>query len=467
MPPSEQARKYLEKANELAHRQQFNAAFAQFELAIRRQYGYSKAHADFGSALLEAGKYPEAIEQFRKAIEFNPAERLVVHELTTAFSRDNRQEQDLAEFQKTVDKADRADLYHTWAQVLSDLQRGDHAIEEFKKALRKNPELQLATARAVNAFNYSKNIEQQITAFDETVDKLKHPHAWNSWGQILIHLRRLPSAAKQFEAAVNAKNDWTAPYMYWGGALIELTDYEQAIELQKKALAIDQTYLDAYETLAMALDRMGEPEQAVSYYEKGATAATALNVNYFYSWLVSLQKLSNPHPGIAAYQLALEKSNLVSEPFTWSPYSAFGTFLKEVGRLPESAVQFGKSLALEYDWSLEQLQEALSDLDDRNPTLDHLQQQFDKTDNPVRLAQWARVLAGINETDRARQQLPKLMAFLPHDHNLIGSIGEVVLELGSVDRRAAPTRWACPAPRSGTAAAGWRTAPASADGTRR
>ena len=79
MPPSEQARKYLEKANELAHRQQFNAAFAQFELAIRRQYGYSKAHADFGSALLEAGKYPEAIEQFRKAIEFNPAERLVVH----------------------------------------------------------------------------------------------------------------------------------------------------------------------------------------------------------------------------------------------------------------------------------------------------------------------------------------------------------------------------------------------------
>ena len=170
MPPREQARKYLEKANELAQRQQFNAAFAQFELAIRRQYGYSKAHADFGSALLEAGKYPEAIEQFRKAIEFNPAERLVVHELTTAFSRDNRQEQDLAEFQKTVDKADRADLYHTWAQVLSDLQRGDHAIEEFKKALRKNPELQLATARAVNAFNYSKNIEQQITAFDETVD---------------------------------------------------------------------------------------------------------------------------------------------------------------------------------------------------------------------------------------------------------------------------------------------------------
>jgi tetratricopeptide (TPR) repeat protein len=436
MPPSEQARKYLDKANELAGRQQFNAAFAQFELAIRRQYGHAKAHADFGSALLQAGKYPEAIEQFRKAIEFNAAEPLDVHELTTAFSRDNRQEQDLAEFQNAVDKADRADLYHTWAQVLSALQRGDHAIEEFKKALAKDPELELNTELVAAAFNNSKNIEQHVAAFQENVDKLKRAHAWNTWGNILFRLRRHAAAAKQFEMAVSARDDWAEPYANLGMALIEAGAYEQAIEVLEKGLALGQP-IQAYLSLGYVLAQIGEYEKAVSNYE--IAASNGPDHNYFQPWLSSIRKLTNPDPAITRYRSTLDANNWGAFENEWSPYLNFGRFLNELGQHPDCAVYFGKSLALDANHdAASDLREVLLDIDERQQTLDTIQQIFDQVNRSERFVQWASLLARINEVDRAIQQFPKIVESLRAEPWHLNSLIDVVSALESpADRRRA------------------------------
>lgn len=400
MPPTEQPPDALEKANQLARQSKFNAAFSEFELAIRRNYGNAQIHADFGAALLNAGRFPEALTQFRKAVEIDPAGLFFVERLVKALAHDVRQDQDVADFKKTVDKADRADLFHNWAQVLTQLQRSDQAIEAFTLALKKTPEIKLNIASVVQAFKNSNSTEQQIKKFQEDVDKLNDGHARNTWGEILFGLTRYAAAAEQFEKSAKVRTDWDEPYINHGKTLIELADHKKAIELLRKALKCNERAVDAYLYLGKALDQIAEYQKAVGNYQVAAVKAPS--EVYFGPWLDVLKKLPNPDRAITIYRKALGKSSSI-----WS--AELGEFLKQRGRLRESAIQFARS----FPFPKAQLQETLSDLQDPKRTLNKIQKIVDQRNNPRLYINGGQMLAHINQVDRARVQLSRIAPNIP------------------------------------------------------
>jgi tetratricopeptide (TPR) repeat protein len=334
MPPTEQPPKPWQKANDLAEQKKFNAAFSEFELAIRRNYANAEVHADFGAALLKAGRFPKAIAQFRKAVELDPAGPIDVEQMVEALSHDVRQEQDLEDFQKLVEKADRADLFHNWARVLTKLQRSEQAIEAFASALKKDPEITIDLGSVVQAFKDSNTTEQHIKKFQDEIEKLNNGHAWNTWGGILLGLNRYASAAAQFDNAASVRSDWPAPYINRASALVELADHKQAIEMLRKALKCDEHSVDAYLHLGRALDQIAEYQEAVRNFEVAAEKAPS--ERYLGPWLDALKKLPDPDPAIVEYEKALDNSS------EWRAHLA--EFLKQRGRLPESAIQFARSL---------------------------------------------------------------------------------------------------------------------------
>jgi tetratricopeptide (TPR) repeat protein len=407
MPPHEHAQEHLHKANELATALNFNAAFREFETAIRRHYSNATAYADFGYALVAAGRYPEAIEQFKKAAEFDPDILLDVNQLATAFHHDIRQKQDREEFQKVVDSAGRDQLTHIWAQVLSMLDLSDQAIEEFKKALTKNPDLQLNTVNVAVALENSKGMEQQVQSFQQKVDELTNPQAWNTWGQVLLRLRRYTAAAHQFRMAADTKKDWAEPYKNLGRVFIELGDYEMALDTLRKALNYDDSSIQTYLDLSEALCRNKKFDEAVSNYK--AAAAKAPSDRYLEPWLEAIKKLPNSDSAIDEYEKGLEKS---IEP---SAYVAFGKFLKQLGHFPESAIQFAKAVAFNGDDEVgNELRQILSDLDEPHDILETIDSIFNKTGEPERYSQWTSLLAQSNQVDRATQQLPRVLTELQH-----------------------------------------------------
>lgn len=428
MPPPKEAQRHLKNANELVAKRRFNAAFNEFEMAIRRDYGNSRAHYDFGAALLKAGRFPKAVEQFRKAVEFDPEDLFNVTRLVEALLHDIRQDQDLEDFQKTVDKADRADLRNRWARVLAKLQRSDQALEQFKLALKKDPELKLVTDSLVQAFNDSSTTEQQIKEFQDEVDKLNNEYAWNTWGKTLFELGKYDLAAKQFEKAASVRNDWAEAHMNRGKALIELKDHQQAIDVLGKALTCDKNFENAYLYRGIALNQIGEHQKAVSNYQLGAAKAPA--DEYFAPWLESLRELPASGRAIAAYRKALEKSI-----FAGDACFSFGEFLKERGRLPESAIQFARALAFDDLKTPSRLQETLSDLADPQPTLEAIQKIFDKADEPEQYIEWGKVLARMDQVDRARDQLSKVMPHLSSKRVPFELLKDLVLAFKSSEDR--------------------------------
>lgn len=411
MPPQEQAPNHLDKANELTKKKKFNAAFREFEAAIRRHYRDSKAYADFGYALAKAGRYPEAIEQFKKAAEFDSGIVFDVSDLAAAFDHDIRQKQDLDEFQKIIDRAGSDTLIHTWAQVLTKLHRHQQAIEEFKNALTKNPELNLNISSLASALEKSGATEQQVQAFQKTVDELRNAEAWNTWGLTLFRLGRYTAAAEQFKTAAAAKTGWAEPLINLASPLIELSDYQAAIDTLKKALEYDQRSIGIYFNLGAALYQNEKYEEAVSNYK--TAAAISPSEMYFEPWLEAIKKLPNRDSAIADFQQALQKSDQTT--LLSLAYAGFGTFLNQVGQLSESAVQFAMAVALDDDDNhKKQLQEAISDLDEPHDTLEIIESIFDQTGNPESYAKWSVILAECNQVDRVIKQLPRVITDLPN-----------------------------------------------------
>ena len=409
MPSQEQAQHHLNKAQPLAILGNFNAAFREFEAAIRLHYNNSKAYVDFGYALIRAGRYPEAIEQLKKAAEFNPATEFDIGTLAEAFAHDIRQQQDLDEFQKIVDKAQSDDLMHTWAQVLTELKRHESALDEFKKALTKNPELNLNTSSLATALENSGATEQQVEAFQKTVDALNNAKAWNIWGVTLLKLRRHTAAAEQFRTAADAKRDWAEPYRNLGSTFIALADYPAAIDALKRALSYGEPSIETYLGLGDAFYQNEKYDEAVSNY-KTATA-TSPSERYFVRWLEAIKKLPDPDSAIPDYLQALQKSD--QTPLLASAYARLGALLNQLGYLPESAVQFARAAALHgTNESQNKLQEAISDLEEPDDTLEIIESIFDKSDSD-RYAEWSVVLAKSNQVDRVIQQLPRIIGDLP------------------------------------------------------
>ena len=439
MPPTEQALKHLENAKQLVSQKKFNAAFSEFELAIRRDYGNAEVHAKFAAALLKAGRFPKAVQQFRKAIELDPAARFNVRQLVEALSHDVRQEEDLADFQKIVDKADRARLFHKWALVLAKLERPGQAIEAFALALKKDPEIELDVESLVQAFKDSNAPEQHIKKFQDDVDNLNNGVARNTWGKILLGLTRYAAAAQQFEQAANVRSDWAEPYINHGRALIELADHQQAIVLLRQALQCEEQSSNAslYESsnayfyLGVALNQIREYQETVTNYQVASVKAPA--AEYFGPWLDALKKLPDPDPAIAEYQNALDEYQNALER-NGSTYSDFAEFLKQRGRLSESAILFARSLPDEE--AVTQLQETLSDLQDPQPTLDAIQEIFDEINFASDSIDWAQVLARIDQVERAKAQLSKIEPLLSNMESQLKLLTPLVSAFKSSSDRA-------------------------------
>ena len=435
MPPTEQAEEILRNAKELAEQGKFNAAFAQFELAIRRNFGNSQLHGEFGAALLNAGRFPKAVQHFHKALELDPGGLVNIEPLVRALSHDVRQEQDVEIFQKIVEKSDRADLFHQWAKTLARLNRCDRAIETFGLALKKDPQIDLDVDTFVQTLKATNTPEQHIKKFQDDVDKLNNEYATNTWGKILFGLTRYTEAAVQFEKAATLKPDSVDAYINHGWTLIALGDHKQAIEVLRKALKCDEKSLLAYVYLGRALHEIEAYQEAASNFQVASVKAPS--EAYFPPWINTLKKLPDPEPAIAEYEKALETGNSI-----WTPL--LGEFLKQRGQLEKSAIQFARFLpfhktleALSQQqptpnfWeafnTLEDserilyplknadvlLQETLSDLQDPQPTLDAIQEIFDQSTDPTLYIDWGQLLARMDHVERAKDQLSKAVLQVP------------------------------------------------------
>jgi len=242
------------------------------------------AYAFRGLARQQKGDMEAALENFNDVMRRKPAPAL------EAVVRLNRSAvcNEVGLHQQAVKDANRSlflsprnsKAYNNLGDALTALRRLDEARQAFDAAIELSP--QDPTPRLNRGkMHYAAGADDLAVKDYEEVIRLqpKGPDAalaYYNWGQVHLHKKQRPDPAIEcFTKTIEMVPNHPQAHLQRGTAYFDKKEYEKAIEDFKKAIALDENYLLAYQNLAVAYREAGksqEARQALVEYRKRQNA---------------------------------------------------------------------------------------------------------------------------------------------------------------------------------------------------
>ncbi len=295
---------WLNKAEVEIARQNYAAAVALLDSAIRVNPKLANLYRVKGEVLEKNGQIDDAIESFEKFLQYRSNRPEVFHRLAQLHQKQGRYEQSALYLKRTLQlQPDSVALYLELAEVqyrtqsyqaaLNSLNlyrkrvekpvanywkwqgivlcatgQYSQAIEALNRAVHEginDPET--VKALGIALFDAGKD-EEAISLFN---DKLTN---WQSDPQIRVmrakyfaNREKLTQALEEVHKALEIDNHYL-PALYVAARLTFRTEnYRESRELLEKILQIDQTFWVAYRYLGLIAEHTGDDESAARYYQ--------------------------------------------------------------------------------------------------------------------------------------------------------------------------------------------------------
>jgi tetratricopeptide (TPR) repeat protein len=192
-----------------------------------KMIGEIKGFFDAGRQAMEANKYPDAIEQFKKALEKAPEEPTVLANLGDAYFKNNQLNESYETYQKAIAvKPNDAALMTNLGVVLGKMGKTAESKEMFSKA---------ATLDPANAAQNFYNV-----------------------GAIMVNNGQTKDAAEAFRQAIKADANYAEAYYQLGISLSgDPTTMAEAVQMLQKYVQIgkDPTNIEVAKQLIAALKK--------------------------------------------------------------------------------------------------------------------------------------------------------------------------------------------------------------------
>ena len=196
----------------------------------------SRAHHNLGSALLEEGRWSEAIARFQEAVRLKP---------------------------------DFAEVHTSLGCVMVRMGRAREAVEHFKLALRYQPDLPDAYYNWGNAMTEAGNLVEAIELYRHAVDlRPDYAEAHNNLANALSRLGRLDEAFPHYRQAIDARPDYAEAHYNWANSLASRDRPDEAIDHYRRALQLNPNYAAAQNNWGETLARLGRFNEAIDHYQE-------------------------------------------------------------------------------------------------------------------------------------------------------------------------------------------------------
>ena len=191
---------------------------------------------NLGVALMKAGRLPDAIEQFQKALQIAP---------------------------------DRAEIHDNWGNALTQARQFQKAIAQYQEASRINPHDAETHNNWGNTLYLTGQFQDAIAQYQEAlrIDPT-YIEARNGLGLMLIQMNRLPEGIDEYWQALRIRPDNTEILSNLGIALGQMGQLSEAIEQFQKTVELDPENAAAHYNLGVALDRAGRLHEAMEQYQE-------------------------------------------------------------------------------------------------------------------------------------------------------------------------------------------------------
>jgi predicted O-linked N-acetylglucosamine transferase (SPINDLY family) len=256
----------------------------------------------------QLGKPELADDLINRAIDYQPADPVLLNHLGIALKGVGRWEQAVRSFRAALAvQPDFADTYNNLGNTLQDLGRLEEAEQCYLKALALVPghiavhgNLGLALQRSGRFSDAEKHFRRALALNTDSAE------AHNYLGNLLQQLGRWSEAEQALRAALTIKPGYADAHNNLGIVLNNSGSIEEAEQCFRNALALNSDAAEAHGNLGLVLERLGRYAEA----EQSCRKAIALN------------------------------------PHAFGPHSNLGIVLRRLGKMAEAEECFRKALAL-------------------------------------------------------------------------------------------------------------------------
>jgi Flp pilus assembly protein TadD len=205
---------------------------------VAKAPGNARARANLGNALLEAGRYAEAVPHLEQAVRLKP---------------------------------DFAQAWNNLGKALGMLGDTEKAKTHFAEALRLMPNYAEAHYNLGTALVEQRKLEEAVVHLREAVRLKPHdPDAHNNLGNALTQLGRLDEAAAHLAEAARQNPAFPEAHYNWGIALFHKGNLDEAAARFRHALRLRPQHAGAHYNLAVTLARQGHTAEAREHFRIAA-----------------------------------------------------------------------------------------------------------------------------------------------------------------------------------------------------
>ncbi len=238
-------------------------------------------HFSLARGLEEEGKFVQAIDEFKKAVQEDPQSASLRVELASAYLRHRR----IREAVQEAENAIRLDSHSLEAHKLlgqiyyssianEDLNRGPASSENLKKAVqeyetiaRLDPADSSSMLSLSNLYRYDGQTDKAITTLKKFLEMVPSSEAGlANLAQIYSDQGNFKEAINVFQKALQANPESPRILSELAYTYEQSKDYKNAIETYRKALTADEDSLDLRRGLAQALIEDGQDQSAEKEY---------------------------------------------------------------------------------------------------------------------------------------------------------------------------------------------------------
>jgi Flp pilus assembly protein TadD len=213
----------------------YRSAESIWRVTVNQMPHSARAHNNLGMALARCGKWDQATEQYRLALDMvlpheNPS--LIFNNYGTALIACGRVEEAIAQYERALDLKPKYALAHyNYGNALASQSKYDEAATHYKKALEIQPD---------------------------------YPEAYNNLGNVLLDSRHADEAIAAYENALTIKPAYAEAHCNLAAALTDAGRLDEAIEHCQKALQLRPQYPKAGGNLQTATLRRQQIQQALT-----------------------------------------------------------------------------------------------------------------------------------------------------------------------------------------------------------
>ena len=234
-------------------------------------------HWDRGNELMTAGRFAEAIDEFRKALEAEPTSTRTNDSVAVCLTYLGRDDEAIRHYRRSLqtnpkDRLAMLNLGHIFIRQGKD----DQAVELFQKVLALRPTTVEAHVGIAMVLAAQGKADEAIEWCQKALVIKSDAAAHHTLGNILYESGRISQAMASWRRAIEDDPNHVGARTALGGALARQGQHDQAIEQYRKALVVSPRNVYLLNALGIALARRGRLDEAISLFKR----AVAVDPDY-------------------------------------------------------------------------------------------------------------------------------------------------------------------------------------------